>query len=358
MSLLDDAAVERLRSAADWPDLSGTKYRILRRIARGGMGTIYAALDGELGREVALKVLSETDPSGDLSARLRSEAMHLARLEHPNIVPVHDAGILPDGRAYYVMKLVVGKGLHAWRGEGRSLRELLGVYQKVCEAVAFAHAHGVIHRDLKPDNVMIGAFGEALVMDWGVAKRIAGRGLSDPDAQVTLTPGAAGGSVEAAPPFGGTAHGTVVGTPAYMAPEQARGDVERLDSRTDVYALGALLHHLLSGAPPFTGADAREVLSNVLSRPPSPLRQIDRTIPRALESIASKAMSRRPSDRYATASEVAADVARYLDGRPVTAHPENLLERTGRLLNNHKTLILLVFAYLLMRLVVLAAVGR
>jgi len=256
-----------------------------------------------------------------------------------------------------VMKLVRGKRLDEWRREGRSLQELLGVFLKICEAVAFAHAHGVIHRDLKPENVMIGPFGEALVMDWGVAKVIApagGTGTEGREAP-TLPPGAA----SAAPAAGSrTAHGAVIGTPAYMAPEQARGDVESLGPRTDIYALGALLHHLLSGQPPFPGADAREVLDQVRNTAPDRVRRIDPSIPRALDSIAAKAMARVPAERYETASELAGDIGRFLEGGPVSAHAESLFERAGRMASKHKTLILLVFAYLLMRLAVLAATGR
>jgi serine/threonine protein kinase len=183
----------RLRRAADSPETAGTPYTILEELGRGGMGTVYRALDATLDREVALKVstLGPADP--DEAERMRREARVMARLEHPGIVPVHDAGQLPDGRRYYAMRLVRGERLDAW-ARGASLSDRLGAFRKICDAVAFAHAHGVVHRDLKPENVMIGSFGEVLVLDWSVARR-----REEP----------------AEPP------GTVVGTRSYMAPEQA-----------------------------------------------------------------------------------------------------------------------------------------
>lgn len=323
---LDDAAIGRLRDAADWPDVPG-RYRILRRIARGGMGAIFAAEDMELGREVAVKVLADPDLDGELAARLRDEARHLARLEHPGIVAVHDVGTLVDGRPFYVMRLVRGRSLAAFCDEDRSQRELLEVFVKICSAVSFAHAHGVLHRDLKPENVMIGEFGEVLVMDWGVAKRI---GDAESGAKGREEPSAANGR---------TAHGTVIGTPGYMAPEQARGEVDRLDVRTDVFGLGALLHRLLFGRPPAS-------------------RVAGRASPRALRAIAAMAMADTPADRYASAADLAADVSRYLDGDRVRAYPEGMLLRALRRLQKHRALVLLVLAYLVMRVVVLVATGR
>ncbi len=272
--MLDDRQIERLQEIADLPDLSGTRYRPLGRLGRGGMGTVHRVEDTALGREVALKVLTLPDAGGDLAARLVAEARLLARLEHPNIVPVHDLGMLPDGSVFYVMKYVRGERLDQWSRKGATRPEILRLFLKICEAVAFAHARGIVHRDLKPENVMVGPFGEALVMDWGVAKILASRQEDQP------TPGGSGGSLPA-----GTAHGTVLGTPAYMAPEQARGEVHRIDERTDVHALGAILYFLLSGSPPVPAAGREEALRQAREGKRRPLREIEPRVPRDLEAI-------------------------------------------------------------------------
>lgn len=332
MSGLSDEVLGHLRLVAreaGRPDLSETRYTLIRKIDRGGMGTVYLVEDRVLGREVALKVLSLPDSSGDMSARLLHEARLVARLEHPNIIPVHDAGTLPDGRVYYVMKFVRGKRLDEWRRDGPSRSAMLRLFQRVCEAVAFAHARGAIHRDLKPENIMVGPFGEALVMDWGVARAL------DRESE---------GRAETA--------GTILGTPAYMAPEQARGEVDRLDARTDVYALGAILYFLLGGRPPIEASSPEELLRRVIGDRPLSLRIIDPGIPRALEAISAMAMAPDPGDRYATALQMAEDVDRQLDGLPVTAHPESLREKTVRVISNHRALVLLVLAYLVMRVLV------
>ena len=303
---LPDDAVQRLRRAADRPETAGTPYTIVEEIGRGGMGTVYRAVDATLDREVALKVstLGQADP--DEAERMRREASVMARLEHPGIVPVHDAGELPDGRVYYAMKLVRGERLDRWV-DGRTLPDRLGVFQRVCEAVSFAHAHGVVHRDLKPQNIMIGAFGEVLVLDWGVARR----------------------REEPAEP-----RGTVLGTRTYMAPEQEQGRTDLVDERTDVYALGAILKFLLETDAPAASA------------------------PRALRSVAAMAMQREPSARYPGAAAVSADIGRFLDGAVPAAHRENLFERLGRLGARHRTAILLVLTYLVVRALLILLPGR
>ena len=170
MKSLSDKAIERLRAGADEPDLSGTRYRLLERIARGGMGVVYAAEDEKLERRVALKVLDVPGTEGDFANRLMREARVLARLEHPGIVPVHDVGTLADGRVFYTMKFVEGQRLDKFIEGVESVQDRLRLFLRICEAVAFAHARGVLHRDLKPANIMVGPFGEVLVMDWGLAK--------------------------------------------------------------------------------------------------------------------------------------------------------------------------------------------
>lgn len=313
MTYLSDGAIGRLRDAVDLPDLGGTRYTDPEPIGSGGMGTVYRVRDTALGRDAALKVLRLPEAGTEIAARLRLEASILARLEHPGIVPVHDVGELPDGRVYYVMKLVRGRTLDEYAGDGPSLGERLRVFERVCETVDFAHAHGVIHRDLKPENVMVGAFGEVLVLDWGVAKVVSEQEI-------------AGGSSN--DDRGVTAHGTVLGTPGYMAPEQERGETAEVDGRADVYALGGLLRFLLG---------------------------VDRAP--ALEAVSAKALAHDPPARYQSVDEMRRDVSRYLGGRAVEAYREPIVDRAVRLLRRHRTAVLLVLAYLLLRILLIFFTG-
>jgi serine/threonine protein kinase len=280
---LSDDHLARLRHIVDAPDVSGTRYRVVEKIGRGGMGAVYKAEDSVLGRMIALKILDEEN----------DEARIIAALEHPGIVPVHDAGRLPDGRVFYAMKLVDGSPLNEFHAP---LADRLRVFQKICEAVAFAHSRGVVHGDLKPENIMIGAFGEALVLDWGVAA-LAG-------------------------------HGSIAGTRGFVAPEQAAG--EAMDARSDIFSLGAIL---------------REISLDESARP-------------ALASIRKKAMAERPLDRYSSALDLSAEIARYIDGEPVEAHRETLSERAARLFSRHYMWILLIAAYLVMRMLLLLFLHR
>jgi serine/threonine protein kinase len=324
---LSDEALRRLAALPEEPDFAATRYRLLGELDRGGMGVVYAARDEALGREVAIKVLRAELLRADAGDRLEREARVMASLEHPGIVPVHDTGLLPDGRAFHVMKRVRGQRLDAL-ASSLSLAEALRLFARICEPVAFAHAHGVVHRDLKPENVMVGPFGEVLVLDWGVAKVLARDESPRPDRQ--------GDSVRASAGSDLTADGDVVGTRGYMAPEQERGEQGAIGPRSDVWALGAILRHLAGGAC------ARE----------------GRALPRPLQAIVGRATAVAPEDRYASASDLAADVVRFADGEPVAAYREPPWERALRWARHNRTAVAVVLAYLVMRVLVWAWSGR
>jgi len=312
---LSDPALDRLRAAASAVEAAG-RYEVRGEIARGGMGIVYAAFDRELEREVALKVVSAGGSAGDL--RLLREARVLARLEHPGLVPVHDVGTLADGRTFYAMKWVRGSRLDRHFAGEPSIPVRLRTFERICETVAFAHAHGVIHRDLKPENVMVGPFGEVLVIDWGVAR------LRDR----------------------GEAEGSVLGTPGYMAPEQARGEIAAVDERADVYALGAILHHLLTdAAPPAAGG-------------PSGPRRLNAAVPRPLDSICLRALAPSPGERYPSVEALARDVSAFLSARPVAAHRETPVEWMGRQAGRYRTPLLLIAVYLVVRSALIFFAGR
>src|SRR3954464_12243241 len=294
--MISEPALDRLSGMFQRPDLSGSRYELVSILGRGGMGVVYLARDTVLDREVALKIVEP--PSHDAN-----EARILARLEHPGIVPVHDFGQLPDGRLFYAMKRVRGDRLDRWMAAAHTVTERLAGFLRVCDAVAFAHVHGIVHRDLKAENVMVGEFGEVLVLDWGIAE------LRGAGCEVR----GAGGEVRGA-------SGAIAGTPDYMAPEQARGDAA-IDHRADVFALGVMLDALSDAAP--------------------------------IAAIARRARSDDPPARYQDVRALAADVSRFLAGSAVGAHRERLVDRLTRVGRRYRLPILLVVTYLVARVLLL-----
>jgi len=299
-----DDRTEGLPRASDKPFLprelpvADARYAISREQARGGLGRILEAHDLRLDRPVAVK---EPLYSGlDVEARFIREALITARLQHPAIVPVHDLGRTEEGKPFYVMKMVAGRSLaEVLRGKQR-LAERLSLLPNliaVADAMAYAHAHGIVHRDLKPSNVLVGPFGETVIVDWGLAADLnASRSYS-----VT-------GAYDLAVSELTTA-GTVMGTPEYMPPEQAQG--RSVDERADVYAIGAMLYHLLSGAPPYEAATSEEVLEKLITVDPIPISQRHSGVPAELAAIVTKAMARDRSHRYPTAKELREELRRF-----------------------------------------------
>jgi serine/threonine protein kinase len=266
------------------------------------------------------------DSKADLTSRMWKEARILAKLEHPGIVPIHDVGSLPDGRVFYAMKYVQGSRLDVVARKNLTQPELLRLFEKICEAVAFANAHGVIHRDLKPENIMVGPFGEVLVMDWGIAKLVEQSEEATSSALTTSKKS-------------DTQDGTIIGTRGYMSPEQESGG--SIDQRADVYSLGSILYFLLAGEHPYSESI-----------------QMPAHVPKRLAAICRKAMAQTPGERYATANELGSDITRFIDHQPVSAYRENPLERAARWIDRNRFVVYLIVTYLLLRFLVLIFLNR
>jgi hypothetical protein len=316
------------------------RYALEGELARGGMGRIWIAKDARLDRKVAIKELLE--PSGQ-RARFERELALTSRLEHPSIVSIQDGGTWPDGRPYYVMRLVRGESLDRVIERAKTLADRMAIVPfglAAVDALAYAHAQGIVHRDLKPENVLVGDFGETVVIDWGLAKDLRAK-----------TPELIEGPYRDLVKDGQTLGGEVLGTPAYMAPEQALGDA--VDERADVYALGALLYHVLAGERPYRGTSADEVLANVISGPPPALAERAPGVPVDLVTIVEKAMAREPGDRYPNAGALAEDLKRFQSGQLVGAHRYTSGQLVRRWLRKQRTAVTVA----LLALVALAVFG-
>jgi serine/threonine protein kinase len=316
----------------------GDRFTIVRSHARGGLGVVHIAHDNELDREVALKEIREKH-ADDPQARERfiREAQITAKLGHPNICPVHSLGTDDKGRPYYAMSLVLGRTLqdaiaefHA-SAKSRSsdllhsveFRALLQSLVDVCGAVAYAHNRKVLHRDLKPSNIMLGPYGETILLDWGLAKSVASDATTSLDAEPPIRLTGSHDSQETLP-------GAAVGTPSYMSPEQAGGRSDRVGPTTDVYGLGATLYAILTGVAPVKESTKEETLERVAKGKFQPPRAVNPRIPKPLESICLKAMSREPDQRYHTPKELAKDIERWLADEPVSSHTDSAWEKARR----------------------------
>ena len=327
--------------------LDGKKYKVLGTIGRGGMGVVHQARDLRIVRNVAMKVIKTSSQfSRENVLRFVDEAQLTGQLQHPNIIPVYELGLDEFGEVFYTMKYVKGTTLDQVLRRIREREEdaikkyplatLLTVFQKICDGVAYAHSMGVVHRDLKPDNVMIGEYGEVLVMDWGLGKKMAG-GMHDEHL---------GDTVPQMPPSDlrgfETLNGLIVGTPPYISPEAARGDLDQIDSRSDIHVLGSILYAILTLRPPFPGKEFGELIEQIVSgqivhptsfsQPINPLRQSDppppgpdgvncvlshlpgRRVPEGLAAIVMKAMATEQALRYQTVAELQADILSWQGG--------------------------------------------
>jgi eukaryotic-like serine/threonine-protein kinase len=320
------------------------RFRVLRPHAKGGLGEVFVARDEELGREVALKQIQDhyaDDPES--RSRFVLEAEVTGGLEHPGVVPVYGLGKSAGGRPFYAMRFVKGDSLKdaikryygttgkdsATGERALQFRRLLGRFVDVCNAIAYAHSRGVLHRDLKPGNVMLGPYGETLVVDWGLAKIMGRPGEDTRSDEPRLRPDAAGGTVP-------TVAGSSIGTPQFMSPEQAAGKLDQLGPATDIYSLGATLYCLLTGSVPFQDENLTFILVRVQMGVFRPPRSVKPDVPKALEAICLKAMALRPEDRYPTARALADDIESWLADELVAAYHEPMQARLLRWARHHK----------------------
>ncbi len=340
---------------------AGRRYEVGDEIARGGMGAIVRVWDKDLRRNLAMKVMlgahggpgMETSPRDQrIVSRFLEEAQITGQLDHPGIVPVHELGIDENGRLWFTMQLVRGRDLQqiyklvAEEQEGWNPTRALGVLLKACEAMAYAHSKGVVHRDLKPANVMVGRFGEVYVMDWGVARVLGEKDPHDlrmqPERGSSGRPPTAESGIHVLESQLVTMDGDIVGTPAYIAPEQARGQLDKVGPRSDVYSIGAMLYQLLTGHIPYvtgSGRDqAHKVLIRLMKGPPTPVHELNPDVPPELVAICEKAMERDLDDRYESMEDLADDLRAYLERRVVRAYETGAVAELRKWVARNKAL--------------------
>ena len=338
---------QRLDSVPGVSEVPG-RYTLRSEHARGGMGRVLLVHDEHMGRDIALKELlpellegsgadKETPvrKSMPIMARFLQEALITGQLEHPAIVPVYELGNRANGTIYYTMKLVRGQSLsQALRAvEDLPQRlELLPHFVDLCNAIAYAHSRNVIHRDIKPGNVMVGEFGETVVLDWGLAKVRDREDVHADELTDTFHALNLGEQVD----FAKTRYGQALGTPAYMPPEQAKGAIDEVDERSDVYSLGAVLYELLTGQPPHQADSIREILRRVVETSPEPPESLDKRVPAELSAICMRALAPEPGDRYQSARDIATEIERFRSGAMVAAYSYSLREVVGRFVRKHK----------------------
>jgi len=332
--------------SARWSSSGQARYELGDLLGEGGMALVHGARDAQLERTVAIKQLRpELAGSGTARGRFFDEAQIMAGLDHPGAVPVYEAGRLADGQLFYAMKKVRGRTLRELLAE-RPREEILShhtmthfvdVFHRVCQTVAAAHGQDVIHRDLKPENVMVDELGGIYVMDWGLAKRLPRLG-EESDSQRTRM-------------------GAIMGTPAYMSPEQAAGQAQSSDCQSDVFSLGVMLYEILTGTNPFAAGDARQAMKGVIHHEPENPRKVNRRVNRALAAVCMKALNKDPMRRYATARELAEDIRRYREFRPVSAIEQKLSDRLYNWARRRPTLTAVLATMTLAVVVVGSAVG-
>lgn len=328
------------------------RYTLLKEFGKGGMGKILLVRDEHLGRDIALKQLLPDRLPGatrtgaptvemltvPIIARFLQEARVTGQLEHPSIVPVYELGYRADGSLYYTMKFVRGRTLQSVLEEKKTFQErlpLLNHFLNLCQAIAYAHSRSVVHRDIKPLNVMIGEFGETVVIDWGIAKIRGHKDIHAKEIEETVQSLRIGDAEATAK----TVYGQTIGSPYFMPPEQAQGRMDQVDERSDVYSLGAVLYTILTGQTPYSGSTVREFLQKVKDFPPKPVRELEPNAPPELAAVCARAMAPKPEDRYPSAKELAAEIEKFLAGGLVSAYEYRFSELLKRFVKRHRTVL-------------------